>query len=345
MVTGSINIESGNASNIPKLRFFKGKRKGFSNRIKSNIDFNAYFSNKLVSEYGDAIPKQAREVTPRTVERLKENDLFLPVIIKRHDTCKVHPDDMLERAINEGLNQINRPTFSLFLSSLAAGLILGFSAMAVAVVTELMGSSSSLYLEKIAVALVYPTGFILCIMSGNQLFTEHTATAVYPYLDRLCKFKKLLKLWGVVLFGNLFGALISAVLIVYSNDVVGATEGYIAVAEHLTSFSTVPLFVSAVLAGLLMAQGAWMLLASSSQVGQVLCIFLATFMIGIGGFHHSIAGSAELFAAILLSSEFGWRDAGSFIPITVLGNLVGGSILVAILNYCHIRETQKKKTN
>lgn len=32
--------------------------------------------------------------------------------------------------------------------------------------------------------------------------------------------------------------------------------------------------------------------------------YVVTFLIGIGGLHHSIAGSAEIFTAMFLSSEF-----------------------------------------
>ena len=34
-------------------------------------------------------------------------------------------------------------------------------------------------------------------------------------------------------------------------------------------------------------------------------------------------------------------QALAFAAVAILGNLVGGSIFVALLNYAHIRETQK----
>ena len=35
-------------------------------------------------------------------------------------------------------------------------------------------------LSRLLVALAYPLGFVVCLTSGAELFTEHTATAVYP---------------------------------------------------------------------------------------------------------------------------------------------------------------------
>ena len=69
-------------------------------------------------------------------------------------------------------------------------------------------------------------------------------------------------------------------------------------------------------------------------------IFMVTFLIGVGGLHHSIAGSAEMFSALLLSDEFSTAEAIRFIATALTGNLIGGSCFVALLNYAHIRRTQ-----
>lgn len=275
--------------------------------------------------------------TAREAERARETQEALSVIIKRNEEVLRHPDDTLETAIHEGLEQIRRPTISLALSSVAAGLILGFSVMAVAVVTQTLPESFG---QRLGVALVYPLGFIICIMSGSQLFTEHTATAVYPVLDRRAQWGGLLRLWGIVIAGNLVGAFISGGLLILVDDVVNAREGYLLLAEHLTHFETQPLFISAILAGWLMAQGGWLLLSTPSAFGQIICIFIVTFLIGFGGLHHSIAGSVEIFTAVLASPDYTPSHAAAFLGPALLGNLIGGSIFVALLNYTHIRKTQ-----
>ena len=189
-------------------------------------------------------------------------------------------------------------------------------------------------------ALVYPLGFIACIIGGNQLFTEHTASAVYPVMDRKAKLSGLLRLWGIVITGNLIGVLISAWLLIAADEIIQAREGYIEIANHLVGFHTKPLFVSALLAGWLMALGSWLMLSTPDIGGKVLFIYLVTFLIGLGGLHHSIAGSAEMFTAFFISDHFTVKQIIHFISIALLGNLVGGSIFVAALNYIHIRRSQ-----
>jgi len=160
--------------------------------------------------------------TLRQEERKSEDAEYIPVIIKRTDETRRHPDDALQHAIEEGLQQLMRPVLSLLLSAVAAGLIVGFSAMAVAVV---LTATETLHLpetvRRIGTAFVYPLGFVVCILSGAQLFTEHTATALYPVLDRKARVSKLLRLWGIIVFGNLLGAVACGALHYAASDVVG----------------------------------------------------------------------------------------------------------------------------
>jgi len=282
--------------------------------------------------------------TLRQEERKSEDAEYIPVIIKRTDETRRHPDDALQHAIEEGLQQLKRPVLSLLLSAVAAGLIVGFSAMAVAVV---LTATETLHLpetvRRIGTAFVYPLGFVVCILSGAQLFTEHTATALYPVLDRKARVSKLLRLWGIIVFGNLLGAVACGALHYAASDVVGATAGYIEIGHHLTKFSIQSLFISAVMAGWLMALGAWLVGSSPRTIAQIAVIYIVTFLIGMGGLHHSIAGSVEMFAAMFISKEFTPAMAARFISIALIGNLVGGTCFVALLNYAHIRRTNEKQ--
>lgn len=280
--------------------------------------------------------------TERGQKRKQENSEFVSVIVKRTDETFRHPDDILEKAIGEGMEQIARPRASLFLSAVAAGMILCFTVLAVAVMSSLVANTDSQF-SRLIVAAAYPLGFVLCILSRTQLFTEHTATAVYPVLDNKADVKGLLRLWFIVICGNLTGGLVSAGLLVFSEPVIHAGIGYDLLAQHLIGFSIPTLFVSAILAGWLMALGAWIVLATHSTLSQIVSIYIVTFIIGLGGFHHSIAGSIELFAAYFSSDNISFMQLPPVIATVLLGNMVGGSVFVAVLNYGHIRHSQRKE--
>lgn len=296
---------------------------------------------KILAHTGEEIESDKPGNTKRVEERKEEDKNYLPVIIKRTDESFRHPDDILEKAISEGEEQMSRSRVSLLLSAIAAGLIIGFTVMAVAVFTSLSQGFESELSKRVFTALVYPLGFVLCILSRTQLFTEHTATAVYPILDRRFKVKRLFNLWLIVISGNLIGGLASSQLLVQADSVIHAQAGYVQIAHHLVAFGSKDLLISAILAGWLMALAAWITLSTPSTLSQIVVIYLVTFLIGIGGLHHSIAGSVEMFVGYFISNNFSLLDVGFFVSHALIGNLIGGSVFVALLNYGHIRQTQK----
>lgn len=308
------------------------KNKTEKTHRNGRLSQNADMDTELLNQEGE---------TERSLKRKDEDDDYIPVIIKRSDESVRHPDDVLTKAIDEGLEQLRRPFLSLLLSSIGAGLILGFTAMAVALMATFTSGSHEPAITRITMALVYPLGFIVCIMSGTQLFTEHTATAVYPFLGKQANFKELIRLWAIVVVGNVTGAVGSAGLLALADDVIMATNGYVFIGHHLVNYDFNSLIISSLLAGWLMALGGWLVLVTSPGISQIVCIYLVTFLIGFGGLHHSIAGSVEMFAALFVSDEFTVAQALNFIGSALLGNLIGGSIFVAGFNYSHIRKTQQ----
>ncbi|WP_052151544.1 formate/nitrite transporter family protein [Paraglaciecola arctica] len=297
--------------------------------------------SKSIEAIKERIEKHSveRGESDRGKERRMETDQYQQVIVKRIDETFRHADDILQLAIHEGKSQIERPILGLLLSSVAAGMIIGFTVLAVAVMTSILGTLDGI--NRVLVALVYPLGFMLCILSRTQLFTEHTATAVYPLLDGATNVTGVLKLWLVVILGNLSGGFIIAVLLNSAESVIHAKQGYLLIANHVLEYQASSLFVSAILAGWLMAIGAWTILSTHSTTSQLLCIYLATFLIGIGGLHHSIAGSVELFVGFLMSPSIEVTTIIPVIAVILLGNAIGGSVFVALLNYGHIRGLNK----
>ena len=74
--------------------------------------------SRLILPYGSSAEKRSPgPVTERSAIRRQEDQDFVPVIVKRNDEARRHPDDILERAIIEGLEQLERPFLSLGLSS------------------------------------------------------------------------------------------------------------------------------------------------------------------------------------------------------------------------------------
>ncbi len=63
---------------------------------------------------------------------------------------------------------------------------------------------------------------------------------------------------------------------------------------------------------------------------------MTTFVIGLLGLHHSIAGTIGILMAVFAGRGAGIGDFGIFIGWAVLGNAIGGSCFVGLLKFAHV---------
>ena len=94
--------------------------------------------------------------------------------------------------------------------------------------------------------------------------------------------------------------------------------------------------IVAVVAGWLIAALVWML--PSAEGTEIFVITLITYLIALGGFTHVVAGSAEALYMWLAGQESFARVVFGFFLPTLAGNLVGGTLLFAVLSYAQVRE-------
>lgn len=244
-------------------------------------------------------------------------------------------DDILVKQLCHGLDTYRKNRVSTFLSSLMAGLEVGFSFMLVAIMYSLFNDNLSKEFIPYAAAFVYPLGFILVVLGKSVLFTEQTSLLSLPVLNGNKTVSDLLSLWGVVIVGNLIGGYIIGGFLVWIGPQLGiiSLEGIENLADHVNHFSRTVILGSAVLAGWLMALLSWIITSTKTISSKIMVIYIITFIIAMAGLHHSIVGSIEVFAGVLVSSKITIIDYLSFQSTALLGNAIGGVVFVALLKY------------
>lgn len=100
--------------------------------------------------------------------------------------------------------------------------------------------------------------------------------------------------------------------------------------------SPVGMFVGAVLAGWLMALLAWILTSVGDTISRIVVIFVTTFLISVGHLLHIIATNGEIVTSILAGADISVVEWLRFVVLTTAGNVVGGVVFVALLNYSHV---------
>ncbi|MCB0497793.1 MAG: formate/nitrite transporter family protein [Cyclobacteriaceae bacterium] len=245
--------------------------------------------------------------------------------------------EILEEQLDTGLKEFKRSHSHLFISAFAAGLEIGFSLLFMGSIFTLFNGDVSAEQMKLFLGLGYSVGFIFVIIGRSELFTEHTALAILPVLDKSASLKELLTLWGLVYSGNLIGGYIFSLIITNIAPAVGFInyDAFHHIAHELVDYKWQTIFLSALLAGWMMGLLGWLVTSSQETISRILVIVLVTFIIGLTGLHHCIVGSIEVFSGFLTSSSITFDSYLKFQIWATLGNAIGGAVFVSVLKYGH----------
>lgn len=248
---------------------------------------------------------------------------------------RLSASEIHENVRKTGEEELERPAPALAWSALAAGLTIGFSLLAGAYLASLVEPP----LRPAMAAVGYPLGFIFVVLARSQLFTENTLFPVIPLLHRKDggTLRRVGVLWAVVLAGNLVGALIFALVASRTTMLdVGLRADALEVARHATEGTFGFTLWRAVFGGWLVALMAWLVSATRYSGAQIALVWLATAPISAFGFRHSIAGAVEAFYRAF-SGDAAWSAMlGDFLLPAVIGNVIGGVTIVALLNHAQV---------
>jgi formate-nitrite transporter family protein len=239
-----------------------------------------------------------------------------------------------EAIVAEGIEELARSTPALAWSALAGGLSMGFSLLGEAGLHAWLPDAPW---RPLVAKLGYAIGFIIVILGRQQLFTENTLTPILPLLQhkRRVGVGDVARLWLTVLLGNLVGAVAFAVAVTRTDLLSAELRGTITVIGREAFAPAFALIVlRGIFAGWLIALLVWLLPAA--ETARIWVILIVTWLIGICGFSHVIAGGTEVFA-LASAGEIAWGAAvGQFIVPALLGNIIGGIALVAALNHAQV---------
>lgn len=248
-------------------------------------------------------------------------------------TTRLTAHEIFAQVEESAHEEIRRPAHALAWSGLAGGITMGLTGLAVAATQSAHPGGR----DGIVPYLFYPLGFIAVIIGRAQLFTENTLYPVALVLSERKHVLETLRLWTVVFFSNLVGAGCFALLAVKT----GALKPEIArdlvmLGQEAVQGSGASLFWSGVVGGWMIALVAWMVSASQWTIGQIVVVWLLTFVVGVGHFAHCIASSGEILSAVF-AGQAGFLSYLAWLMPTTAGNIVGGIFIVTLLNFGQVK--------
>jgi formate/nitrite transporter FocA (FNT family) len=262
-------------------------------------------------------------VTEREVENIEERTVpRTPVIYEI--VCRLGSEEMA------------RPGNSLWWSGVAAGLSISFSLLAQAILTTHLPDAPW---RDLVASFGYSVGFVMAVLSRQQLFTETTVTVVLPVMAEFNakNLRGLARMWTIVFFANMAGTLFASLFCTFTPVLTPELrDGMLAVSRQLLDHSWAGAVFMGIGAGFLMAAMVWLL--PGAEAAQFYVVVMMTWLIAAAGLNHVVAGSMEAFM-LALNGELGvWPMLGNFFVPVLIGNVVGGTALFALLAYAQVMQ-------
>ncbi|CAG8866905.1 Inner membrane protein YfdC [Pseudomonas fluorescens] len=240
----------------------------------------------------------------------------------------------------QGDQELERTIAALWWSALAAGLTMGLSLMAMGLFYSRLPDSDS---SQVIASLGYSAGFLAVILARQQLFTENTLTAVLPVMTAptLLNLGRLLRLWGVVLAGNLAGTLLVAWVMLELPIFDSKTDvAFLEVGRKVMKNDISQMFAKGIVSGWMIATMVWMI--PSMEHAKIWIIVLITYLMALGDFTHIVVGSVEVSYLVWAGDETWTHFWLEFALPTLAGNIIGGSFIFGLISHAQVRSDNGK---
>ncbi len=243
------------------------------------------------------------------------------------------PAEVAAMVENAGVKKAALSTQKTLVLALLAGAFIAFGGMffTVAITNADLGFGPTRLLGGAAFSL----GLILVVLAGAELFTGNNLIVMAWASHRITTIR-LLRNWMLVYVGNFIGALAMAVIVYWSGGLelgdgaVANTARDIAGAKVQLSF--LEAFLRGVLCNTLVCLAVWLCVAAHSVVSKIFAILFPITAFVALGLEHSVANMYLIPVGYLAGAEgvTVMSFTANIIPVT-LGNIVGGSVLVALV--------------
>jgi formate/nitrite transporter len=271
------------------------------------------------------------------------------------------PPDMAQKAETIGVKKANLPAGRLFLLAVLAGAFIALGAIFATTVSagsitikDALGQVSAVSalpygITRLVAGIAFSLGLILVVVGGAELFTGNNLI-IMAFMSHKINLRQLLRNWAIVYAGNFAGSILTALIMVVTNQYMQGNGAVglnaLNTANAKAGLSFMPALASGMMCNALVCLAVWLTYSARSTTDKILAIILPITAFVAAGFEHSVAnmyfipiglfikawGNASFFQMIgKTASDFSsltWGNfLGNLIPVTI-GNIIGGAVLV-----------------
>jgi formate transporter len=253
------------------------------------------------------------------------------------------PKEIAARIEAVGVVKARLPLLSMVMLGVLAGGFIGLGAL----YSVLIASDATLGFgtARLLGGITFSLGLVLVVVAGAELFTGNNLLAM-AWADGKITTREVLLNWLIIALSNFAGAAALAVIVYLSHhtDMNGGAVAaqYVQLAAVKCAMPFGEAFFKGVLCNFLVCMAIWMAMAGRTVTDKVLAIVFPISAFVAAGFEHSIANMYIIPLAMLLNDNgaappvagadlINWIGFARNLGPVILGNLVGGSVLVALV--------------
>lgn len=242
-------------------------------------------------------------------------------------------DEVFVRVLASADEEIATDKQQLFFSGLAAGFAVVLTFLGHAVGVAAFPDNNFLS------AILYPVGFIYIILGGYQLYTENTLPPVTLVLSRVASLPLLLRVWSIVLIGNVVGAGLGAALLAHGHVLSPpAMEAGVTLTSEALDKGWWAIFNRSLFAGWLVAGVVWLNHAARDTISRFIIIYLIFYLIAAAELYHVITTACEVLYFLFVTDAGPLSVGFEFWLPVLLGNTIGGVFLFTLVNYAQAEQ-------
>jgi formate transporter len=249
------------------------------------------------------------------------------------------PAQIAMRVREVGVAKAAMPVLTMFALAVLAGAFIALGALFYTI-TMTTGNEAAVPfgLLRLAGGVAFSLGLVLVVVGGAELFTGNNLIAMAWASSRVTT-RQVMRNWGWVYLGNLVGAIGTAVLVwlagahTMSDGAVGETM--VRIARNKIALDPVSVLARGILCNVLVCLAVWLCMSARTVTDKILAtVFPITAFVACG-FEHSVANMYFLSIGVVLaagtSAPLSVTDAVSNLALVTLGNVLGGTVLVALV--------------
>ena len=250
-----------------------------------------------------------------------------------------NPNEIYERAVDEGRRRLGMPIIEKVTTAFIAGVTIVFGIIALGVVESMIAPALGDGAGALAGALAFAIGLVFLIVGRTELFTENFFDPVAAAIKSPggSTMPRLGVLWSTTLVFNLIGGgVLVAIMTVDGALPHGSPDVLTRIAEEIAKKSWAATLARAVLAGALITLLSYLLEASNSITSRILVTFMVGTFLALGPFDHVIVSALHILFGIWLGGHVGYGDLLTNIGLATLGNVAGGLFLITFTHAAQV---------